>query len=203
MSRLGWVALILIVLVGSALLSMLRIGGSTASKSPASRPVAETSVAETSGDAAHPGLPVLAIPVVGYDRAALKDTWGDPHEDGRPLHHGADLKAPEGTPVIAAAAGTIEKLFPSSKGGTALYERSSDGRWQYYYAHLSGYAPGIHEGQKVKTGDPLGYVGDSGDAPPGVYQLHFGMSFMQPGDHWWQGEPVNPYPMLAGETVGG
>ena len=98
---------------------------------------------------------------------------------------------------LAAAPGRIEKLFGSKLGGTTLYERSPDGRWQYYYAHLAGYAPGIHEGQTVATGQILGYAGDTGDAGSGNYQLHFGLSYMAPGEGWWQGTPVNPYPLLA------
>ena len=50
----------------------------------------------------------------------------------------------------------------------------------------------------MKAGDTLGYVGDTGDAGAGNYHLHFGLTRMQPGDRWYQGENVNPYPMLAG-----
>jgi murein DD-endopeptidase MepM/ murein hydrolase activator NlpD len=106
--------------------------------------------------------------------------------------------APGGTPVIAAAPGRIEKLFQSGLGGITLYVRSPDRRWTYYYAHLAGYAAGIREGMAVKTGDLLGYVGDTGDAGAGNYHLHFGLTRMQPGERWYQGENVNPYPMLAG-----
>ena len=48
------------------------------------------------------------------------------------------------------------------------------------------------------TGDPLGYVGDTGNAGAGNTHLHFGVSRMAPGDRWWSGEPVDPYPLLAG-----
>ena len=197
MNRLGWTILIVILIVGGAFLSMLHFGGSSIRRAaPTSTPTA----AELEGPT---GLPRLAIPVAGYDRADLRDDWGDPREDGRRLHHGTDLMAPGGTLVRAAADGRIEKLFESGKGGTTIYERSPDGHWQYYYAHLSGYVSGVHEGQAVRTGDPLGYVGDTGDAGPGNYHLHFGLTFMRPGKGWWQGQPVNPYPMLAGKTGGG
>ena len=49
----------------------------------------------------------------------------------------------------------------------------------------------------VAAGERLGYVGDTGDAGAGNYHLHFGVSRMQPGQRWWQGEEVNPYPLLA------
>ncbi|MEG8021964.1 M23 family metallopeptidase [Sphingomonas aerolata] len=91
----------------------------------------------------------------------------------------------------------IEKLFQSALGGITVYVRSPDRRWTYYYAHLAGYAPGVREGMAVAAGDRLGYVGDTGDAGAGNYHLHFGVSRMQPGQRWWQGEEVNPYPLLA------
>ena len=110
--------------------------------------------------------------------------------------------APGGTPVLAAAPGRIEKLFQSRLGGTTLYVRSPDGAWTYYYAHLAGYAEGVREGMAVRAGDRLGYVGDTGDAGPGNYHLHFGLTRMAPGERWWQGRDVNPYPMLAGKASG-
>jgi murein DD-endopeptidase MepM/ murein hydrolase activator NlpD len=201
MNRLGWAILILIVIVVGGFLSMVRFGG------PATAPPGKDDAAKTATATpipvmatGHPTLPRLIVPVQGVARTGFTDTWGDPREDGRRLHHGTDIMAPEGTPVIAAADGTIEKLFASGKGGTTLYERSPDGQWQYYYAHLSGYAPGVVEGQRVSAGDLIGYVGDTGDAAPGDYQLHFGLSFMRAGDGWWQGVPVNPYPLLAGKA---
>ncbi len=60
---------------------------------------------------------------------------------------------------------------------------------------------GLHEGQAVKTGDPIGFVGDTGDAGPGNFHLHFGMQKMLPTDGWWQGEAINPFPLLAGRPA--
>lgn len=145
-----------------------------------------------------PGGP-LAIPVAGVARSTIADSWEDPRDGGQRQHHGTDIMAPSGTLVTAAAPGTIEKLFQSVAGGTTLYVRSPDRLWVYYYAHLSGYAPGIHEGQVVKTGDPLGYVGDTGNAGAGNYHLHFGLSRATPEQHWYQAQDINPYPYLAGK----
>lgn len=141
----------------------------------------------------------LAVPVAGVSRAMLSDNWGDPRDNGLREHHGTDIMAPAGRPVTAAAPGTVEKLFRSNAGGITAYVRSPDRRWSYYYAHLGGYAPGLREGLTVRTGDPIGYVGDTGNAGPGNYHLHFGLSRMAPGDGWWQGTPVDPYPSLAGK----
>ena len=148
---------------------------------------------------ATPGL--LAVPVAGIARETISDSWGDARGGGTRGHHGTDIMAPGGTSVIAAAPGVVEKLFQSQLGGTTLYVRSPDRRWVYYYAHLAGYAPGVHEGQVVKAGDPLAFVGDTGDAGPGNYHLHFGLQHTRPDERWWQGEDVDPYPMLAGTAA--
>lgn len=148
--------------------------------------------------------PLLTVPVQGVERRKITDTWGQSRANGARTHQGTDIMAPGGTPVLAAAAGTVEKLFYSNGGGgITLYERSPDKLWQYYYAHLQGYAPGIHEGQIVQAGELLGFVGDTGNAGTGNFHLHFGISRMLPGDGWWKGLPVNPYPLLAGAGGGG
>ncbi|MEG3122841.1 M23 family metallopeptidase [Sphingomonas sp. GB1N7] len=139
----------------------------------------------------------LAIPVTGVASSAVRDSWGDPRENGLREHHGTDIVAAAGTPVIAAAPGRIEKLWDSAAGGITLYVRSPKRVWLYYYAHLSGYAPGVHEGQVVKAGDPLGFVGDTGNAGAGNYHLHFGLTRTTPEQHWYEGRDVDPYPYLA------
>jgi murein DD-endopeptidase MepM/ murein hydrolase activator NlpD len=144
----------------------------------------------------------LAIPVVGVKPEQLVDTYTAARAGGR-IHDANDIMAPRGTQVVAAAPGTVEKLFFShGGGGITAYVRSPDGAWQYYYAHLDAYAPGLHEGQVVKQGDPIGRVGSTGDASPNAPHLHFAISKMAAGERWWQGTPVNPYPLLAGKKPG-
>lgn len=141
----------------------------------------------------------LAIPVAGVRPEQLVDTYSAARAKGR-VHDATDIMAARGTPVVAAAAGTVEKLFFShGGGGITVYVRSPDGQWQYYYAHLDSYAPGLHEGQAVKQGDPIGRVGSTGDASPDAPHLHFAVNRMGPGQHWWQGSPINPYPLLTGK----
>lgn len=205
MTKLGWTFLALIVLGAIAFGSMLTIGGprTTSEPAPAAVSTDPNAPAATQPAPVIAGYPSLAVPVQGVSRSQITDNWLDPRSGGTRQHHGTDIMVPEGTPILAAAPGRIEKLFQSNLGGTTLYERSPDGRWQYYYAHLAGYAPGVHEGQQLATGDLIGYAGDTGDAGPGNYQLHFGLSYMQPNEGWWQGIPVNPYPLLAGKAPGG
>jgi len=143
----------------------------------------------------------LAVPVVGIRADQLSDTYDDARGQGR-RHDAIDIMAPEGAPVIAAADGTIEKLFNSVRGGITIYERSSDRKWTYYYAHLSAYAPGLAEGQQVKRGQVIARVGHTGDASAAGPHLHFAVNQMGQSDRWWNGTPINPYPLLAGNGGG-
>ncbi len=144
---------------------------------------------------------LLVVPVAGVARGTIRDSWGDPRDNGLRAHHGTDLIAAADTPVLAAAPGRIEKLWTSVAGGTTLYVRSPDRAWTYYYAHLAAYAPGVQEGQAVKAGDVLGYVGDTGNAGAGNFHLHFGLTRTTPEQHWYQGDDVDPYPYLAGKPL--
>ena len=142
----------------------------------------------------------LAIPVAGVKPRELVDTFTQARAGGARVHDAIDIMAASGTPVVAAADGMVEKLFFSQGGGgTSAYVRSPDGRWTYYYAHLSAYAPGLREGQRLRRGAPVGYVGFSGNANPAGPHLHFAINRMGPGEKWYQGSPINPYPLLAGE----
>jgi murein DD-endopeptidase MepM/ murein hydrolase activator NlpD len=145
----------------------------------------------------------LAIPVVGIKASQLSDTFDQARANGR-RHDAIDIMAPEGTPVLAAADGTVEKLFFShGGGGITIYVRSPDQRWIYYYAHLSAYAPGLAEGQQVKRGQVIARVGHTGDASAAGPHLHLAINQMAPGERWWQGTPINPYPLLAGKKASG
>jgi murein DD-endopeptidase MepM/ murein hydrolase activator NlpD len=172
-------------------------------------PVAEASATPPPGPSAAPaaaapaqlvrGPSGLAIPVVGVKAEQLTDTYTAARAGGR-AHDATDIMAPRGALVVAAAPGTLEKLFFSKGGGgITAYVRSPDGAWQYYYAHLDAYAPGLHEGQAMKQGDPIGRVGSTGDASPDAPHLHFAINRMAPSERWWQGSPINPYPLLAGK----
>lgn len=137
----------------------------------------------------------LLIPVDGIPVSALVDTFDAPR--GNRLHEALDIIAPTGTPVVAAAAGTVEKLFLSEDGGNTVYVRSPDGAQMFYYAHLDSYAPGLVEGQYLRAGDRIGSVGATGNANPAVPHLHFAIMQMAPGEAWWEGTPVNPFPILS------
>jgi murein DD-endopeptidase MepM/ murein hydrolase activator NlpD len=144
----------------------------------------------------------LAIPVAGIKPVELTDTYTQARAGGQRRHDAIDIMAPIGRPVVAAAPGTVEKLFFSKGGGgVTAYIRSDDRRWIYYYAHLNAYAPGLREGQQVSRGAPIGFVGNSGNANPAGPHLHFAINRMEPGERWWQGTPINPYPLLAAKPA--
>lgn len=146
----------------------------------------------------------LAIPVQGVKPEQLSDTYTQARAGGARRHDAIDIMAGEGAPVVAASDGTVEKLFFSEGGGgITVYVRSPDTRWTYYYAHLQGYAPGLAEGQKVRRGQVIGRVGHTGNANPAGPHLHFAINRMEPGERWWQGAPINPYPLLAGKKTSG
>ena len=146
----------------------------------------------------------LAIPVAGMKASQLSDTFTQARAGGARAHDAIDIMAPRGTPVVAAASGRVEKLFTSQGGGgLTVYVRSPDSNWIYYYAHLDRYAPGLAEGQVVRRGTPIGTVGSSGNANPAGPHLHFAIHRMGPGEKWYQGTAINPYPLLAGNRASG
>ena len=146
----------------------------------------------------------LALPVAGVKPGELVDTYTQARAGGARVHDAIDIMAPDGRAVVAAADGTVEKLFYSDGGGgITVYVRSPDQRWTYYYAHLQDYAPGLAEGQRVRRGQPLGRVGHTGNASASGPHLHFAINRMQPGEKWYQGSPINPYPLLAAKRVSG
>lgn len=143
------------------------------------------------------GARQLIVPVAGVAPQSLIDTFSQAREEGARRHDAIDIPAREGTPVVAAAAGRVEKLFRSDSGGNTIYVRSRDGRVMFYYAHLQGYAPGLAEGQVVRPGDALGAVGWTGNANVSAPHLHFAMWEIGPEARWWEvTAAMNPYPLL-------
>ena len=156
---------------------------------------------DEAGTAAPPTTPRaapsgLAIPVAGVGPGDLVDTFEAARSEGR-THNAIDILAPRGTPVVAAAPGEVLRLFESDKGGLTVYQLADDGRTVYYYAHLDGYAPGLEAGQRVRRGQRIGRVGDTGNAAPGNTHLHFAVWRSTGRADFWDGDPVNPYALLA------
>jgi murein DD-endopeptidase MepM/ murein hydrolase activator NlpD len=139
----------------------------------------------------------LLLPVQGITPDQLQDTFTDARSAGR-RHDAIDIMAPAGTPVLAVSDGHVEKLFDSDRGGLTLYQFEPGGRLAYYYAHLQRYADDVAEGQAVRRGQVIGYVGSTGNASPEAPHLHFAIFELGPERRWWEGTAINPYPLLRG-----
>jgi murein DD-endopeptidase MepM/ murein hydrolase activator NlpD len=135
------------------------------------------------------------MPVDGVAPEALTRQFDDARGSSR-RHEAIDILAPRNTPVRAVEDGTIARLFNSRSGGLTVYQFDPTERYAYYYAHLEGYAPGLREGDRVRRGQVLGYVGSSGNAPKDTPHLHFAVFQLTAAKRWWEGDPVDPYDIL-------
>jgi murein DD-endopeptidase MepM/ murein hydrolase activator NlpD len=133
----------------------------------------------------------LLLPVQGLRREQLRDSFSE----GRAghLHEAIDIMAARNTPVMAVEDGSLAKLFVSALGGNTIYQFDPSGNYAYYYAHLERYADGIHEGDQLRRGQVIGYVGTSGNAPPQSPHLHFAIFRLTPDKQWWKGTALDPY----------
>jgi hypothetical protein len=106
-----------------------------------------------------------------YGPSAYTDTFGAPRADVG-YHHGDDIFAPLGAPLLAVADGTVFSVGWNNLGGYRLWLRDAQGN-EFYYAHLSAYTTLAVNGRHVQAGDVLGFVGNTGDAITTPYHLHF------------------------------
>ena len=170
----------------------------TTSRGPAPAALAKDDDSRTAGDAiAELRRRRLRLPLDNVIIAAMKGQFGEAREHGARGHEAVDLLAPRGTPVHAIEDGTIAKLFLSKAGGNTVYQFDPSGRYCYYYAHLQRYGD-IREGQSVKAGDTIGYVGTSGNAPPDTPHLHLAIFVVARDGQWWSGRPLDPYQVYGG-----
>lgn len=164
--------------------------------------LATVAVIAAGGSAAPPGkVPRLVFPVVGP--VTYQDDFGE--QRAKWPHPGNDLLAPRRAIAVAAEAGKVRFWTTSATAGCMLYLYGQSGT-SYQYIHLNNdlgagndnrgkcvsgtaYVPGLVDGASVEAGQPLGFVGDSGDANGIHPHLHFEV---HPAD----GQPVDPYPYL-------
>jgi len=137
----------------------------------------------------------MLIPVAGVSVSQLRDTFDEGRDVGR-VHRALDIMAPRGTAVLSADSGRILRISVSSLGGNTIYATDPLGRVVYYYAHLDSYQPGLTQGGVVARGDTLGFVGTTGNAPKDTPHLHFQVMRMPSDGKYWDGEPINPYPLI-------
>lgn len=130
----------------------------------------------------------LRMPIAGLKPQDLEDNFGMPRDGGRRTHKGIDIFAPRGAKILAVADGYISYIGEQGKGGRCLWLVTDQGS-SFYYAHLDRWAPGIYEGMEVRSGEILGYVGNTGNALKTPPHLHFGVIAND--------ETVNPYHLLT------
>jgi len=117
--------------------------------------------------------PTLAFPVSGRGNAAIQSFYGAERDGGQRDHHGIDIFAPRGTPVLAATDGVVRSTSPNARGGNVVWLSDSRREQTLYYAHLD--TQFVQGGQQVRTGDTLGLVGNTGNARTTPPHLHFGI----------------------------
>jgi hypothetical protein len=122
----------------------------------------------------------LIVPVAGVQPKDLLDTFDERR----------------GTPVLSAAGGRVLRVFSSQAGGLMVYASDPSDRFVLMYAHLDRYANGIADGMPLQRGDTIGFVGTTGNAPPNVPHLHFGIARTSNVSRWWTGMPIDPRPLL-------
>jgi peptidoglycan LD-endopeptidase LytH len=135
----------------------------------------------------------LEVPVQGVSRDQLRDTFDEGRAGGLRKHEALDIMAARGTPVRAVEDSHVAKLFKSVAGGLTIYLFDPGEMFTYYYAHLDRYADGLHEGQHVRRGAVIGYVGSTGNAAEDAPHLHFAIFQLNTDRKWWEGTPINPY----------
>ncbi len=181
-------------------------GEQTPRPTPPVRPSLPTAP-EPDTEGAVPGGPVLTSPEVSarlssggyvfpiFGTASFGDSFGAPRP-GIPggWHHGEDIFAREGAPLLAVADGTIHQVGFIKLGGFRLWLRDDLGN-DFYYAHMSAYSPLAIEGKRVEAGDVIGFVGDTGDADGGSPHLHFEIHPAAMSGLGYDGV-VAPYPIL-------
>ncbi|HSI87673.1 MAG TPA: M23 family metallopeptidase [Pyrinomonadaceae bacterium] len=144
--------------------------------------------------------PGLMIPVAGVRPDQLLDTFNDAR-DGERQHRAIDIAAAEGTPVLAATDGPIVRFYDSEAGGITIYQLNTNRTLVFYYAHLQRRVESLKEGDFVRKGSVIGYVGDTGNAGPGNFHLHFSIARITSADRYFEGENINPYLYLTNPSL--
>lgn len=113
------------------------------------------------------------FPVAGKGNAAIMSFWGMDRDGGARKHEGIDIFAKKGTPVVATTDGYITYAGERGLGGKQVWLRDGLFGASLYYAHLDSIK--TSDGARVKQGDTLGYVGNTGNARFTPPHLHFGI----------------------------
>ena len=131
-------------------------------------------------------VPAFEFPVSGGHTRDIGSFFGDPRDGGRRRHHGIDIFAPRGTPILAPVDGYIRFTGERGRGGLVVWMRDEQRDQTLYFAHLDEIMTRRHT--YVRAGDTLGTVGNTGNARTTPPHLHFGI---------YQNGPIDPYHFVA------
>jgi murein DD-endopeptidase MepM/ murein hydrolase activator NlpD len=132
-------------------------------------------------------LASLRFPVLGKDSRAVASFFGAERDGGHREHHGIDIFAPRGTPVLSATDGVVSSVAVTDVGGKVVWVWDPARDMSLYYAHLD--SQGVSRGARVRAGDSLGTVGNTGNARTTEPHLHFGIYRRSEG-------PIDPLPFV-------
>jgi murein DD-endopeptidase MepM/ murein hydrolase activator NlpD len=130
--------------------------------------------------------PSLAYPLKASGKNHIQSFWGDTRDAGARRHEGIDMFAPKRTPAIAAANGVVTRVNENRLGGKVVWMRPDEKPYTLYYAHLDTQL--VNNGDRVRTGDTLGLVGNTGNAQNTPPHLHFGI--------YGLGGALDPFPFV-------
>jgi murein DD-endopeptidase MepM/ murein hydrolase activator NlpD len=144
--------------------------------------------AAASYDVAIASSALLTFPVQGVNGSAIWSGFGAERDGGRRAHRGVDIFAPRGTPVLAATDGWVTRVETTRVGGNVIWMQPLFGNMRVYYAHL--HEQWVEPGDFVVAGQPLGAVGNTGNAVTTPPHLHFGVYVRRPGMRGGAQDPV-------------
>lgn len=133
------------------------------------------------------------VPVAGVATKDLTDSFDDARGGGSRKHEALDIMAARNTPVLSALSGIVLKFHNSVAGGLTIYASDPTNRYVFMYGHLDSYKPGLKEGDALKKGEIIGFVGSTGDASPNAPHLHIAITRNDNVKEWWKGTPLNPF----------
>jgi murein DD-endopeptidase MepM/ murein hydrolase activator NlpD len=151
------------------------------------------------GAAKRPEMPDIGYPLAEVKPTELRSQFNDRRRGHQ--HHAIDLMRARGTEVMAVTDGVIRKLYRSRTGGISIYLFDGSEEYCFFYAHLDHYAKNLHEGQQVRKGEVIGYVGYTGNAKRSAPHLHFAVSLTGPQRRWSGGVAIDPYPILLAASA--
>ncbi len=147
-------------------------------------------------------LASFIFPIPDRSLSAVQSRFGAPRDGGARDHHGIDIFAPRGTPVVAIADGFV-RVDETPRGGRVIWLREARLGRNLYYAHLDDWA--VDDGAAVKTGDIIGFVGNTGNARTTPPHLHFGIYERGPTDpepFLWRDDPHPPRILVSLNPLG-